>query len=367
MTNALETTEFEHLPTLYQRWIAEWLPGGIPREQNATCQDCAMCADTSVDLTQDMGYYDRSLKCCTYFPDLPNFLVGRALAGENPGAAALGAFVEGRDEGGVATLLSVAPNAKFATIYDHHSKAGFGRDPELLCPYAIEKEAAAGSRCGIWQQRNGVCSTYFCKHVKGQTGFQFWQTLRGLLGALEWSLAWWAVTELVDDPAAVFTAGAVRAGDRNAIALRPDAWRFWPGTRTSFYESCAERVEALSADEAVAIAGATARLYGIELQQRYGTLRETEPPAHLQATPFNVLKQDGARATIQALTCSEPFEAPAALVPLLAHFDGTAPVDETIESIREITRVRLDRKLVRRLYDFGILACAPAAPAGNLD
>ncbi len=365
MSNPQAQPEFEQLPGLYQRWVVDWLPESVPREHHATCLECAMCAETPGDFERDMGYYNRSLKCCTYFPEIPNFLAGRALHESNPGAEVLRAIVAGTSGRGVATLRAVDPDAKLATIYDHHHKTGFGRDPDLLCPYAIEKDSAAGPRCGIWQQRNGVCSTYFCKHVKGLTGFQFWQTLRGFLTGLEWSLSWWAIAELIPESARAFKAGALHANDRNALSLRPDAWSYWPGTRQGFYEACAEKVDALSGAEAVAIAGSESRLHLIELKDRFGALCSAEPPADLRAAPFSILKQSGKRTTIQALKCAEPFEAPDALIPLIGYFDGTATTAETIEKIREQTRVRLDAKLVRRLFDFGILEDRSGGPLND--
>ena len=161
--------------------------------------------------------------------------------------------VTGADTRFQATLHGIQPGPKLITLYDQHHKQGFGRDPDLLCPYAIDRDAPEGPRCGIWQQRNGVCSTFFCKHVKGLTGYQFWQTMRGLLGQLENALAWWAILELIDAPDRVFSAGARRAGDRNAVLIAPDAWRFWPGTREASSRACAERAEALDPAEAVAI------------------------------------------------------------------------------------------------------------------
>lgn len=361
MTMPESQPEFEQLPTLYQRWVARWLPDGIPREQNATCMDCAMCAVESAPPGTDIGFYERSVKCCSYFPDVPNFLVGRALAGDNPGAAALRAFIDGNDERFVATLRQVHPNTKLSVLYDSHGKQGFGRDKDLLCPYAFTLDESTGPLCGIWGQRNGVCSTFFCKHGKGQRGFQFWQTLRGLLTTLEWSLSWWAIAEILERPEAAYTAGASRVSDRNGLALLPDAWRHWTGSRSAFYEACAARVESLSPDDVIALAGTDARLYLGELKGRYSDMVDTEPPARLRAAPFNVLHQDGARATVQALTCAEPFEAPAALLPLLRFFEGR-PTETTLGSILEEQRVRLDPKLVRRLYDFGILELAPEAP-----
>ena len=364
MANPLDQSEFEQLPDLYQRWVEELLPDGIPRERNATCLECAMCSPQGLDFDREMGYYDVTLKCCTFFPDLPNFLVGRAIVGDNPGVAALRAFIDSSDGRGVATMRAVKPNAKIATIYDHHNKTGFGRDPDLLCPYAIDKDGPSGPFCGIWQQRNSVCATFFCKHEKGRTGSRFWQTLRGLLAQLEWSLSWWAITQLINDPVRVYTAGANQSGGANGISLRAGAWDYWEGTRIAFYESCAALVEGLSAEEALGIAGTDARLYHQELLQRFQALRSGDIPEHLRAAPFNISRSDSQRTTLQALTSSQPVEVPTLLVSLIRQFDGRS-TGATLEAIRAESRVRLDAKLVRRLYDFGILEKASGGSHGE--
>src|SRR6187549_2002742 len=68
------------LPELYASWMAELLPGAIPQETKATCQECAMCArERPVD---GLMFFDSKVKCCTYEPRLANFLVGRILVDE---------------------------------------------------------------------------------------------------------------------------------------------------------------------------------------------------------------------------------------------------------------------------------------------
>ncbi len=355
MADPQEAPEFEQLPLLYQRWVEELLPAGIPREREATCLDCAMCSHHAPHLESGIGFYNRSTKCCTYFPDLPNFLAGRAAANDNPGGAALRSIIENEnDTRGTATMRAVQPNAKWATVYAHHHKDGFGRDPEMLCPYAIEKDSETGPLCGIWQQRNSVCSTWFCKHGRGTTGTRFWRAVQGLFGSLEWSLSWWAIAEVLERPDAVVSVGEPRVNDLNRITLRRDAWEHWRGSRLDFYNACADRVESLSAMEAITIAGMDARLFHMELGTRFEELRSGHVPDRLHIAPYNILKQDDQRSTLQALTCTEPLQAPAVLLPLLRYFDGR-PTDEVLEEIREETRIRLDPGLLRRLYDFGIL------------
>ncbi len=355
MADSLDVQEFEQLPVLYQRWATELLPSGIPREREASCLDCAMCTRSAAPLDSGMGYYNRATKCCTYFPDLPNFLAGRAADQDNPGGAALRSIIENEnDTRGTASMRAVQPNAKWATVYAHHHKDGFGRDPEMLCPYAIEKDSETGPLCGIWQQRNSVCSTWFCKHERGITGTRFWRAVQGFFASLEWGLSWWAIAEVLEQPEAVVSVGEPRVNDLNRITLRRNAWEHWPGSRLAFYRACAARVESLSAQEAIAITGMDARLFHLELNSRFAELLSTAVPERMSTAPYNILSQDEHRSTLQALTCTEPLQAPTVLLPLLRYFDGR-PTEAVLASIREDTRIRLDPGLVRRLYDFGIL------------
>ena len=78
------------LPPLYQSWIDELLDGPIPEEREATCDDCAMLARPGEQAVGSGFTFDADCKCCTYVPDLANFLVGRILADDDP------AFADGR-------------------------------------------------------------------------------------------------------------------------------------------------------------------------------------------------------------------------------------------------------------------------------
>ena len=360
MADCSDQAEFEQLPDLYQRWVEALLPEGIPREGQATCFNCTMCHKGDAAPDEGVGFFNPVTKCCTYFPDVPNFLVGRAIAVDTPGAAALRAFVDsGSGTRTNVTLRSVQPVAKIATVYEHHRSQAFGHDAELLCPYAVTTDPDVGPMCGIWKQRNAVCSTWFCKHEKGVTGRTFWMALQGLLSHLEYAVSWWAILEVLDDPAAACSLAGTTVDSKITIGLRHDAWRHWKGSRASFYEACADRVDALSAQDAIAIAGVTGRLHQTELSTRFRKLLSDAVPDRLRVEPYRVVRQDPQRALLQASDSPEPFEAPSALLPLLAHFNGR-PTDETIEAIREATRVRLTPGLLRRLYDFGILQEMPS-------
>src|SRR5438034_10877336 len=85
------------LPPLYAAWMDQLLAGPIPPESEATCHDCAMCNQgTEASSPNGPGYYfSPQTKCCTYLPELHNFLVGRILSDDDPASATGRATVEG--------------------------------------------------------------------------------------------------------------------------------------------------------------------------------------------------------------------------------------------------------------------------------
>src|ERR1044071_2985933 len=90
--------EASDLPTLYARWAAALLSAPIPRETEATCDDCAMVSSDPETIA-----FRHDTKCCTFTPVLPNFLVGAVL--DEPS-------IEAR----IATGLAVSPLGLGVTV-----------------------------------------------------------------------------------------------------------------------------------------------------------------------------------------------------------------------------------------------------------
>src|SRR5687767_8577752 len=67
-------TEVEPMPRLFEKWLSQAFKSPIPRESKAHCADCPMCGAEAAER------FNPSTKCCTYVPDLPNFLVGAILS-----------------------------------------------------------------------------------------------------------------------------------------------------------------------------------------------------------------------------------------------------------------------------------------------
>ena len=74
------------LPPLYAAWMTDLLVGAIPTETKSTCGNCAMAAPAGTVISEKNAgdFFDPDLKCCTFTPTPPNFLVGRILSDIDP-------------------------------------------------------------------------------------------------------------------------------------------------------------------------------------------------------------------------------------------------------------------------------------------
>ena len=184
-------------------------------------------------------------RCCTYHPRLPNFLAGAALEVD----AASAVVIEQRlaEPTGV-SAWGITPSESWTARHRAVGDDGFGVDPTLQCPFWVGGDHA----CGIWQQRTGVCRTWFCRHDEGFYGALRWASLKDALTMAEDSLARWCVA----------------AGQPPGANADVAQWMRW-------YRWCAQRVEAFDgADVADAGTPALTRMRA----QLSASAHRTQPP-----------------------------------------------------------------------------------------
>ena len=356
-------TNSEPLPPLYEKWTAELVGGAIPRESRATCDNCAMCAGQEQESSQ-VYFFDPAIKCCTFVPDLPNFLVGRILNDADPAAQSGRASIEKRIADGIGVSpLGLAPPPVFSLMYQNSSDS-FGRSRTLSCPHYIKD----GGRCGIWRNRNSVCTTWFCKHVRGQLAFTFWRdSLQRVLRTVERALARWCLLELPLDHEALrhlaatedweFEAGTVTGAsldnrlDKNGYAR---IWGTWRGREHEFFGRCAELVSPLSWDEVLAIGGPEAGAYARLTQDAYRQLISDEVPPALKVGPFHLVQIENAVTRVNTYSSYDPLDVPQTVMELLHYFDGR-PTERVLAAIADEHGVRLEPALIRKLVDFKLL------------
>src|SRR5690349_17121148 len=78
----------DDLPALYAHLLPAFFQEPVPEETKATCSRCSMCEGNCQDAVAPVDgksrFFNPNTKCCTYFPKLPNYLVGALLSDDRP-------------------------------------------------------------------------------------------------------------------------------------------------------------------------------------------------------------------------------------------------------------------------------------------
>jgi hypothetical protein len=218
------------------------------------------------------------VKCCTYLPTLPNYLVGAIL--EDPEVDPRGKeSILRRIERGVAvTPLGLGQTGAFKQVYETGLPEVFGRAEALRCPHYLDDGG-----CGIWKHRNSICTTWFCKHQRGQVGFQFWMAFRDLLTAIESELTVWAagqagipaavLAELIrQPPPSARRPLAEELTEEPSGTVHAKLWGNWRGRETEYYVETARLIAGLSWKDVLKLGGSRLRLLARHVMDRYAAL-----------------------------------------------------------------------------------------------
>lgn len=161
-------------PKSYAPWLSSRLRGKVV-ECLATCDQCAMSNPKvyTKHTTRDPGPFLPNLKCCTYFPFIPNFTLGSLPSESYALAKAKGLLLP----------LGLYPTPEHQALVDFYGAQGFGKKADLLCPFV------KSNSCSIWNYRPGVCTSYFCMSDQEEKGLEFWSDVEDYLNHFEWVLA----------------------------------------------------------------------------------------------------------------------------------------------------------------------------------
>lgn len=232
-------------PPLYEHWLRPRLHV-VRAEKLATCDDCAMV--NPVGVTRDPGPFRADLKCCTYFPYVPNFGLGAMLQTDAAGARVRFAAAKAQ---GLFLPTGLHAAAEREVLQSEAGYDAFGKDERLLCPFHDRQR----SRCGVWLNRPGVCATYFCKT---EAGFPYWQDVEAYLNHFEWGLANWTTERMgVDEERIEMCKAALsieESGEERDYFLRA-AWGADFGQEESFFRRALETARGISDEELAALIG----------------------------------------------------------------------------------------------------------------
>lgn len=342
-----------NLPSLYNPWLHAITSGPIPAETKATCDNCAMLPSRGSH--PDASYFHPVTKCCAYQPHLPNFLAGRILSDSDTSMAAGRSELERR----IANKIGVSPRWAgpgnlFGLLYKNVPNV-FGRAPALRCQFL-----SPTGGCGIWNHRPAVCATWYCKYVRGETGFRFWKLTDKLFQTIEHDLSLWCLAELkvdfseIDEIALRSAPDVSELGGDLDVAQYRRQWGSWIDREAEFYRTCGDLVDHLSWDQVQELCGPRVRILVEMVRDAYAHLESDAIPERLWLGRLNFANIEDGGYRIISYSQYDPLLMPLRLARVLHYFDGRATAD-ALEAILTNEGIRIDLGLVRRMVDFGVL------------
>lgn len=350
----------DHLPPLYEALLPPLFSREVPKERKATCDSCAMCAAGCQ--TSDAGPFRPDTKCCTFHPRLPNYLVGALLADGDESMAEGRARVRARIASRVAvTPQWLRPPARYDLLYQSARNA-FGRSQALRCPFY---ESAAGA-CTIWRYREGVCSTYFCKHVAGADGQKLWMSVKTYLALVERQLSRFALLQVapelvyatLDAPARA--PGTLELADLEETAPREAdyraQWQAFAGREEALYVACFEAVRPLSAADLERLLGLDGQVQLGALERRYEAALRPKLPTRPRLNPAATIKHlpDGT-VGVGAYSDNDALALPREAFALLLEFRGEEPTEALRQRLRETRGADFDDETLLVLHQHRVL------------
>jgi hypothetical protein len=308
-------------------------------------------------------FFKPDVKCCTYEPHLPNYLVGAVLADPDPaldeGRRRLRARIASRIG---TTPQFVAPPRKVNVLMRAaRGSQWFGRSEAIVCPY-LDRE---GGKCTVWRHRDAVCSTWFCKYAGGARGYAYWTALRDYMGFTELKLASWAARKIeptsIERPGGRYKLSVEDLEDRApSDAEYARCWGAYVGREEELYVATFEAVRALTREEFRSIVDEAndGKKWLDELEARYAALHSTVLPATLVRNPkMRVTPISGAQGggmIVSTYSRFDPFALDADLYDVLRHFTAEESVEATLAKLAA-QGIELQPELLFALYAQGVL------------
>jgi hypothetical protein len=360
----MSMTECGVEPSMHERWLRAVIGADLPNESRATCANCAMCASGAGQ--PDLVGFLPDAKCCTYWPMLPNYLLGGILGSDGLDQAK--AAIAQSIQSGSATPQGIGPTPAYDAVYASISADEFGRRTDLLCPYY---ERSTG-QCGIWGFRNGVCGTWFCKFDRGAVGEAFWDSVGGLLAAVEGAVGLWCALQLGINPAAMLEQQSRQRNRQGPQGRRADGkttgvagtWGRWLGREAEFFRECYQLVNEMDWQAIGAIGGVNVDCRARDVKSRWLRLTREELPARLRLGRVNVLSASGDGIVLSSYRSSDVLHLKGELFDALRLFDGKRSTGEVADAAAG-RGVELPNALLLWLLDQQILneSAAPEDPA----
>lgn len=155
------------IPVIYEKLLPVRFLALDGSEKKANCSNCYMRR------SEEKKPFLESTKCCTYYPFIPNYLVGGMLYENLEASKSMRNLI--RDRQWILPLGVIAPPSYQLKHQNKHIDE-FGRNSDLVCPFYISQKG----QCSVWKWRDSQCSTYFCTY-DNPSGPERWSKIQQFL------------------------------------------------------------------------------------------------------------------------------------------------------------------------------------------
>jgi len=354
-----EQRVIDRLPSFYSKFLPKFFERLIPVETMATCGDCAMWPEAERSFPERISF-NKATKCCTHYPNLPNYLVGALLSSTDP------AHKEGRDRvlRKIHRRVGVTPRGILRP--EHYSLIikttpdAFGKSKSLVCPYFQQDEG----RCTIWNFNTANCNTWFCKHDAGEVGRLFWKALKEYLSNVQNTLIDYTQFKLGLAPGKIMLSAAARQSitpdeldnEPPDERLFQDLWGGWTPRVDDFYKEAFRQVSSLTKREFGNIAGISQKILLKKLENNQRRLVKPDLPQVLTRNPrLSVTKTGDDSYTLVSYSPFDPVQVPKKIYDALDFFDARRKNSEVRRLIARELGTKLEKDLLLSLYQLRIL------------
>jgi hypothetical protein len=353
---------FSYMPDFYQLFLSSEFNITVPEETATTCSDCAMWSAGDENFPNRITFSKES-KCCTHYPNLPNYLVGALLDDENPA-----------QETGKSRLLNelkrrtgTLPHGLFRPrkfdFLIRHSPDSFGRSTTLICPFYERKRGF----CTVWSYRNSMCGTWFCKYVDGEDGRLFWLTLRQFLLYAEESLSRYAMmkaewpTESILYTQSRETPLSAEEMDEKPMrtGVYEKLWQKYAGREEEWYRESYRILQAITPDEFLSIIGVNGRILMDNVFTKLKVVSSNRIPRTLKRNPeLKVIDFGDDSYTLTVYSTFDPVTLSKRMYEILDIFTGKKTTDGIIEQLIAQGKPVPDYDVILLLYRYRFLVNA---------
>ncbi len=157
-----------YLPQFYKDKLPEELLN-TPWEEINKCSSCIMtCGDNPK--------YNKVTKCCTYYPFIPNYMVGNILVNNKLKAHIVLEYINSKK---FTLPVGLCTPEDYQLKYVTKKDWEFGNNEELQCPFYDSGD------CTVWDQRSAECLSFQCYSSYGSKGLKMWKYLGDLVYEIE--------------------------------------------------------------------------------------------------------------------------------------------------------------------------------------